>query len=92
MTSSRLLLILSGLAVSISLVGEGSSLLGHVMAHEIGHLLQGTTQHSESGIMKARWTGQDFTEKAWRPLGFRGPRHRFDRQGTTDSQTIAVRP
>jgi hypothetical protein len=74
------------------LVVFSGAAMGHVMAHEIGHSLQGTTQNSESGIMKARWTGQDFTEMARRPLGFSGPRHRSDLQGTTESQTIAVRP
>lgn len=29
--------------------------LGHVIAHELGHLLLGTGQHSVSGIMKADW-------------------------------------
>lgn len=31
-------------------------LLGHVMAHEIGHVLQGIARHSESGVMKAAWS------------------------------------
>jgi hypothetical protein len=30
-------------------------LLGHVMAHEIAHLLLGTNSHSTSGIMRAHW-------------------------------------
>ena len=32
-----------------------SSLLGEVMAHELGHLLLGDHNHSESGIMRANW-------------------------------------
>ena len=29
--------------------------LGHVLAHEITHVLQGTARHSDSGLMKAHW-------------------------------------
>jgi hypothetical protein len=32
-----------------------ASILGHGVAHEIGHLLLGTNSHSETGIMRARW-------------------------------------
>lgn len=34
-------------------------LLGHVMAHEIAHLLLGTNSHSGSGIMRAHWYAQE---------------------------------
>lgn len=30
--------------------------LGHVMAHEIGHMLEGFSHHSASGLMRALWT------------------------------------
>jgi hypothetical protein len=30
-------------------------LLGHVIAHELGHLMLGTHAHSASGIMRPRW-------------------------------------
>jgi hypothetical protein len=33
--------------------------LAHVLAHEIGHALQGQNRHSETGIMKAQWTVGD---------------------------------
>jgi hypothetical protein len=33
-------------------------LLGHVLAHEIGHLLLGPKSHSATGIMQAEWSGQ----------------------------------
>jgi len=36
-----------------------SVLLAHVLVHEITHILQGTDQHSGTGIMKAVWTHQD---------------------------------
>jgi len=37
-------------------------LLGHVLAHEIVHLLQGLQHHSSDGVMKARWTGRDYSD------------------------------
>ena len=46
------------------------SLLAHVMVHEITHILQGEHRHSESGVMKACWTTDDFNEMAFKPLPF----------------------
>jgi hypothetical protein len=34
-------------------------LLGHVFAHEIGHLLLGPNSHSPTGIMMAAWSDED---------------------------------
>jgi len=34
-----------------------STLLGHVLAHEVGHLLLRSNSHSISGIMSGRWAG-----------------------------------
>jgi len=31
-------------------------LLGRAMAHEIGHLLVGTTRHADRGLMRSTWT------------------------------------
>ena len=39
-----------------------SRLLGHVLAHEIGHVLMRTDQHSPQGVMKERWTEDDYAE------------------------------
>jgi hypothetical protein len=36
-----------------------SVILGHAMAHELGHLLLGTNSHSPSGLMRAHWTRED---------------------------------
>src|SRR5260370_30619151 len=40
-----------------AMVPESSlgTLLGHVLAHEITHVLEGVPRHSGSGRMKARW-------------------------------------
>ncbi len=35
-------------------------LLGHVLAHEIVHILQRLDHHSSEGVMKARWSGKDY--------------------------------
>ena len=44
--------------------------LAHVMVHEIAHVLQGICRHSDSGIMKARWTPWDFRDMSFKPLQF----------------------
>jgi hypothetical protein len=45
-------------------------LLAHVLAHEITHVLQCLDRHSETGVMKARWTTDDYYEMRWKPLDF----------------------
>jgi hypothetical protein len=47
-----------------------ASLLGHVMVHEVTHILQGVVRHSESGVMKQQWTGVDYAEMSGKPLEF----------------------
>lgn len=37
-----------------------AKVLGHVVAHEIGHVLEGIARHSPDGLMKACWTGKDY--------------------------------
>lgn len=44
--------------------------LGHVMAHEIGHVLEGGCRHAESGVMKARWDLADFSRMTNHVLTF----------------------
>jgi hypothetical protein len=39
-----------------------SAVLGYVLAHEIGHVLQGVARHSEIGVMRARWLENDFRQ------------------------------
>ena len=46
------------------------ALLGHVMAHEITHILQGVSRHSESGVMKAHWNNVDFAQMKCKSLRF----------------------
>ncbi len=47
-----------------------TSLLAHVMVHEITHILQGTNYHSREGIMKAHWTDKDLIRLRSEPLSF----------------------
>jgi hypothetical protein len=44
--------------------------LAHVLVHEITHILQGIDRHSDSGVMKACWTGEDYNNMTWKPLPF----------------------
>jgi hypothetical protein len=49
---------------------QRGELLGHVMAHEIGHVLEGIDDHSQSGVMKARWSKSDYALMYQRSLHF----------------------
>jgi hypothetical protein len=44
--------------------------LGHVIAHEIAHVLQGISRHSAWGVKKARCDVDDFYQMVFRPLRF----------------------
>jgi hypothetical protein len=46
------------------------TLLAHVMVHEIAHVLGGVDYHSRAGVMKARWTAEDYRAMLWKPLPF----------------------
>jgi hypothetical protein len=41
------------------ILAPGQYLLGHTLAHELGHMLLGTTRHAPAGLMKARWETED---------------------------------
>jgi hypothetical protein len=45
-------------------------LLAHVLAHEIGHILQGVSRHSPTGVMKANWKARDYFDMTNRGLAF----------------------
>jgi|NGEPerStandDraft_6_1074524.scaffolds.fasta_scaffold131110_1 hypothetical protein len=47
-----------------------STVLAHVIVHEITHVLQGISRHSDAGVMKARWNGRDFGGMGFTPLPF----------------------
>jgi hypothetical protein len=48
----------------------GHALLADVMAHEIGHLLLGSTSHSASGIMCAHWNYEELREVSEGAISF----------------------
>ena len=45
-------------------------ILGHVLAHEIGHVLKGTDAHSSVGVMKAHWNYDDHRTMRSKTLEF----------------------
>jgi hypothetical protein len=48
----------------------GPALFGHLLAHEIGHVLQGVPRHSEVGILKPSWSGGDYARMCAGALAF----------------------
>lgn len=42
---------------------ESADLLARAIAHEVGHLLMGTTQHASSGLMRAVWSQAELRRK-----------------------------
>jgi len=44
--------------------------LGHVLVHEMTHILEGIARHSERGVMKAHWSSADLMQMSRKPLGF----------------------
>jgi hypothetical protein len=46
------------------------TLLAYVLVHEITHILEGVSRHSQSGVMKARWDAEDFAQIRYKTLVF----------------------
>ena len=49
---------------------SAATILGHGIAHEVGHLLLGTNSHSPAGIMRARWQPADLASASQGTLLF----------------------
>jgi hypothetical protein len=47
-----------------------NTLLAHVLAHEITHVLEGVARNSDKGIMKAVWSPGDYQQMKFHPLPF----------------------
>jgi len=60
-------------------------ILGYAMAHEIGHLLLGTSSHSPQGIMRAQWTEKQLLSASAGRFGF------FSQQGAKMRAEILAR-
>jgi hypothetical protein len=45
-------------------------LLAHLIAHEVTHVLERVSRHSETGLLKAHWTSRDYAEMDRHPLAF----------------------
>ena len=58
----------------VALVGPQQNwlapVLGHVLAHEIGHVLLESDAHAETGLMAARWRVGEISTMGVHPLGF----------------------
>ena len=69
-----------------------AKILGHVLAHEITHVLQGMARHSETGIMRARWTRDDYSQMGVGGLRFGAEDVRFIRLGIASFEAKAGCP
>ena len=59
-----------GLRPSMEMTTRPEFLLGHVLAHEIGHKLLQTDAHASTGLMKARWSQSEVRGMSFKPMEF----------------------
>ena len=65
-------------------------ILGYAMAHEIGHLLLGTSSHSPRGIMRGQWTEKELLSASAGRFGFfpqQGAKMRAEVESRAKAQT-----
>lgn len=76
------------------LVSRGQ-ILGHAVAHEIGHLIMGLNSHSSHGLMRSGWKAKELHDMAERHLLFskqEGERMRIRIRSTDELETCAYGP
>ncbi len=64
--------------------------LGHVIAHELGHLLLGTNAHSPQGIMRPHWSSEELHSLAMGRLLFTPEQAQSIRDRATQPLTAAL--
>jgi hypothetical protein len=69
---------------------SSSVILGHAMAHELGHLLLGTNAHSPSGLMRAHWTRDDLIDATKGHLRFSEEQRLKLRSRLTASEDVEI--
>jgi hypothetical protein len=67
-------------------------LLGHLIAHEIGHLLLGANSHSQSGIMNVPWTREKIDRARSGTLAFTKPEAKKMRRQVAARVELALDP
>jgi hypothetical protein len=67
-------------------------LLGHVIAHELGHLLLPYDSHSKTGIMSGRWDDQQAIRAAHGALLFNTPESSLIRETVSGLRLVACPP
>jgi hypothetical protein len=67
-------------------------ILGHAIAHEIGHVLLRTSGHSSTGIMRAQWTAEDLRRAARGQLLFTPEQSELIRAEILDLTRLHVVP
>ena len=72
-------------------------IFGHVMAHELGHVLSRSDYHGLSGLMSAKWTENDFQLMETQLLPFSPVEGKFIRDGLRslkeqDAESIGAPP
>jgi len=66
-------------------------ILGHALAHEIGHALLETAEHSQNDLMKGRWNKADFQRTAVSLLEFSPDQARVLQGNARRRAALAVR-
>lgn len=66
-----------------------AALLAHVVVHETTHVLERSDGHSAEGVMKARWSHEDYKQMDHNPLPFAPEDLRLIRQGLAKRATHA---
>jgi hypothetical protein len=71
---------------------ERATVLGRALAHEVGHLILGSNEHSATGIMRENWTAADLvnsTAREWQFLPSQGQQMRHARINSTGGAATA---
>jgi len=73
-----------------------ATMMGCLIAHEVGHLLLGENRHSASGIMKAKWELRQVQQAMMGSLGFlpeeKTPLHASVRERESKAEAVRRKP